>query len=250
MKLKIVLASVNNNRDYYLFIPIQIYFWKKLGVKFIAIFCGNKLPDELINFKENIILWTKNAHVNSSFVGQNIRIYYPALIPDVSNDELVMITDMDMLPGNISYYDVNINNFNKDDFIYYRNIDGNEIYMCYNAAHPHTWSKIFDIKSESDIENAINQSYNLTYDGTPGCLGWNIDQQIMYNKLIDYSHLKILNKKINRLEVNMYRHLLNINYNDGLFIHLYDDIHLHRSFTNNRDLIDNCVTQFTKIFNK
>ena len=41
MKLTTVLASVNNNRDYYLFIPKQILFWEKFSIKFIAIFIGD-----------------------------------------------------------------------------------------------------------------------------------------------------------------------------------------------------------------
>ena len=31
MKLKLVLGSVNNNKEYYDFIPKQIYFWNKFG---------------------------------------------------------------------------------------------------------------------------------------------------------------------------------------------------------------------------
>ena len=47
---------------------------------------------------------------------------------------MVMITDMDMLPTNDKYYKENLENYSHDDFIYYRNIDHRQIYMCYNAA--------------------------------------------------------------------------------------------------------------------
>ncbi len=61
------------------------------------------IPDELKNYKDNIILWNMNKNLNSAFVAQNIRIFYPALL-SLPDDELVMITDMDMLPINPSYY--------------------------------------------------------------------------------------------------------------------------------------------------
>ena len=63
---------------------------------------------------------------------------------------------MDMLPMNSTYYKEGLENFNKDDFIYYRNVNNNQIYMCYNAAHPHLWGKLFEISNEDDIEKKIN----------------------------------------------------------------------------------------------
>lgn len=103
MKLTTVLASVNNNSDYYKFIPKQIKFWNHFNINFIAIFVNDIIPEELIQYKNNIILWDKNLCLNTSFVAQNIRIYYPALLK-LPDDEMVMITDMDMLPTNDEYY--------------------------------------------------------------------------------------------------------------------------------------------------
>jgi hypothetical protein len=45
-------------------------------------------------------------------------MYYTTLI-DLPDDEIIMITDMDMLPINSSYFKEGLENFNKDDFIYY-----------------------------------------------------------------------------------------------------------------------------------
>lgn len=235
MKLTTVIASVNSNRDYYLFIPKQIKFWKNFNIKFIAIYVGDKIPNELNNYQENIILWNKNLKLNTIFVAQNIRIYYPALL-NLPDDEMVMITDMDMLPLNDEYYKYGLEKFNKDDFIYYRNIDENQIYMCYNAAHPNIWSKVFDIKKEEDIENIINLTYNNNYTGIPGDFGWYIDQQIMYSKLIKYPHLKVLNRPIKRLEMYILKsHIMN-NYKN--YISYYDDGHYHRSYLKNEKLIE------------
>jgi hypothetical protein len=234
MKLTTVVASVNDNPNYYLFIPKQILFWKKINIKFIAIFVGKQIPDEILSYANNIILWNNNLDLNTSFVAQHLRIYFPALL-NLPNDEMVMITDMDMLPTNSNYYCNNLENFSVNDFIYYRHIDGNQIYMCYNAAHPSTWKKVFNINSEEDIKNRINSTYNTSYNGVPGSNGWFIDQEIMYTMLIQYPHLKVLNRPIKRLET--WDLIKNMNIADKKFISSYDDVHFHRSFNNNRDLI-------------
>ena len=71
MKLTTVLASVNNSSKYYSFIPKQIHFWNKFGINFIAIFVGDKIPESLNCYSNNIILWNKNLDLNirhSNFV--------------------------------------------------------------------------------------------------------------------------------------------------------------------------------------
>ena len=57
----------------------------------------------------------------------------------------------------------------------------------------------------------------------------------MYKKLINYENLKILNRPIKRLEVNMYyEHLKN---GDSNFISIYDYVHFLRNYFNNERLI-------------
>lgn len=148
---------------------------------------------------------------------------------------------MDMLPMNSTYYKEGLENFNKDDFIYYRNVNNNQIYMCYNAAHPHLWGKLFEISNEDDIEKKINITYNISYTGIPGDIGWFIDQEIMYKKLINYSNLKILNRPIKRLEMYHFKYLIKNNLTN--FISNYDDAHFHRSYYTNLNLIQNAEKQ-------
>jgi len=235
MKLTTVLASVNNNSDYYLFIPKQILFWKKFDIKFIALFVGEHIPEEIVHCSDNIILWNNNLDLNTAFVSQNLRIYYPALL-NLPENELVMITDMDMLPMRPNYYCDGLENFSMDDFIYYRHVDGNQIYMCYNAAHPSVWKKVFSINNQDDIKNRINETFIRSYNGIPGSKEWFIDQEIMYINLINYPNLKILNRPIKRLETWEYIDKLHSNRN-GIFINCYDDAHFHRNYKNNEFLI-------------
>lgn len=234
MRLTTVLSAVNNNPSYYRFIPKQILFWGKFNIRFVAVFIGDSIPDELKEYSNNIILWSKNLNLNTAFVAQNMRIYYPALL-QLPDDEAVMITDMDMLPMNNTYYTSGLESYTKDDFIYYRHVDGNQIYMCYNAAHPNTWATVFSIHSDEDIERTITENYNANYNGIPGSTGWFIDQLTMYNKLIGYPHLKVLNRPIKRLEMFMYRRHLQFQHTN--FIGKYDDAHFHRNYDNNLPLI-------------
>jgi len=234
MKLSTVLGSTNLNPQYYMFVPKQILFWKHFGIKFIGVVIGDKIPDELKDYSDNIILWNRNLDINTAFVAQNLRMYMTALI-NLPDDEIVMITDMDMLPMNDKYYKNGLDNFKKEDFIYYRHVDGNQIYMCYNAAHPHTWGNIFSITNEDDVEKIINETYINQYSGIPGGNGWYTDQEIMYKKLINYQHLKVLNRPLKRLEMYDFNQKKNKGINN--FISNYDDSHFHRSYFNNIDNI-------------
>ena len=234
MKLSTVVGSVNDNPNYYMFIPYQIYFWNHFNIKFIALFIGKEIPDVLLPYSDNIILWNKNLDLNTSYVGQNLRIYYPALL-NIPDNEMVMITDMDMLPTNDHYYKEGLENYTKDDFIYYGHLAGNQIIMCYNSAHPSVWSKVFNIKTEKDIEDQLNKNYQATYSGIPGEQGWFLDQEIFYKNLINYPHLKILNRPIKRLEVTEFHDYLNSGKTS--FIHHFDDFHAHRNFFYHESII-------------
>jgi hypothetical protein len=240
MKLTTVLSATNNNPDYYLFIPMQIMFWGHFNIRFIAVFVGESMPIELEPYTDNIVLWPYNANLKSAYVAQNIRLYYPAIL-ELPEDEMVMITDMDMLPMSLGYYANGLEQYTTRDFVYYRNIDQNHIYMCYNASHPTTWADLFGIRSISDVETRLNQYYDSHYNGIPGQTGWFTYQIVLYNTLIHYPHLHILERPIRRLEMNVYRNKMA--QSNSPFIHMYDDAHFHRSYINNKELIWNTYSQ-------
>jgi len=240
MILSTVIASVNNNEKYYMFIPKQIKFWKRFGIKFIAVYVGEKIPDVLQPYVENIILYDRNLDLNTAYLGQNLRIYFSCLL-DLPDNEMVMITDMDMLPMNDRYFKTGLEKYTKDDFIYYRYTEANQIFMCYNAAHPCCWSNVFGIKTIEDIDKELRKYYNNNYNGIPGSYGWSIDQEIMYNKLIKYEKLHVLNRPITRLDYKLYHDHLSRNEKD--FISRYDDFHAHRDYYRHKALIENAEKQ-------
>ena len=102
MKLDCVLTAVNENKLYLDFIPIFIKTWNKLypdvDVKIVLI--AKDIPEDLILYKNNIILFNPIEDVLTSFTSQFIRLLYPCIL-DYKNG--VLITDMDMLPMNSTY---------------------------------------------------------------------------------------------------------------------------------------------------
>ena len=56
-----------------------------------------------------------------------------------------------------------------------------------------------------------------------------------YAKLINYPHLKVLNRPVKRLETSAYNGYLNNKKTD--FIKTYDDAHFHRNYFTNLQLI-------------
>lgn len=242
MKLTTVLSAVNDNPAYYKFIPKQILFWNKFAIRFVVVFIGATIPEELAPYRDNIIQWNKNLDVKTAFVGQNMRLYYPALLT-LPDDELVMITDMDMLPTKDTYFKSGLESYTKRDFIYYRHIERDQFYIMYNAAHPSTWATVFGIRSEADIEQRIYDTYKAQYDGIPGSTAWYTDQETLYKHLIQYPHLKVLNRPIKRLEVSVYRQRRKT---ESHFLHEYDDCHFHRDFVSNHALIQDAERQLMK----
>lgn len=229
MKLTTVISSVNDNSHYYNFIPYQIEVWRKFNINFIALYVGESIPDELQQFSDNIILWDKNLDINSVYVGQMLRVLYPALL-DLPDDELVMVTDMDMLPSTQAYYTDGLDSFEKKDFLTYKKPANKMVYICYNAAHPDTWGEVFGVKSEQDVEKALYDNRPSDYTGAHGGAGWYADQLFMYDKLINYDSFKVLNRSRRRLEMSTCSKL--VTRRTPGFINHYDDIPFHRSFFN------------------
>ena len=229
------------NPFYYKFIPSQIKFWSHFGIKFIALFIGEEVPHDISQYSDNIILWNKNLDLKTAYVGQHLRMYYPSLL-NLPDDELVMITDMDMLPVNIDYFTRGLDKFNIQDFIHYRNISYNQVFMCYNAAHPTVWSNIFNIKSENDIVESLYQGYNSNYQGLLNNL-WYSDQSLLFNKLTKYPNLKMLGRNPRRLEYDSYE--FHLRKNTEIFFQDFDDAHFHRRYDLHKWMIEDLWNQFT-----
>jgi hypothetical protein len=194
MKLDCVLTAVNENKLYIDFVPIFIKTWNKLypNVHVIIILISKNIPENLLPFKNNIILFEPIKNILTSFTSQFIRLLYPCIL-NYKNG--VLITDIDMLPMNNSYYTKNIINYDNTKFIYYRDqicSKYKQIAICYNVATPQVWKSIFNINSVEDIKVYLKKiSDNTQIKEGHGNVGWSIDQITLHNKIIEW------NKKTN-----------------------------------------------------
>jgi hypothetical protein len=182
MKLDCVLTAVNENDLYLDFVPIFVKSWNKLypdvDVKIILI--AENIPDTLLSYKNNIILFEPIENIDTSFTSQIIRLFYPCIL---NYENGIMITDIDMMPMNRNYYTENIQSYSNDKFIYYREnacFNTKEIAMCYNIATPKIWKEIFNVNSLEDIKTSIKYIHSKN-------IKWCTDQQTLYDKVFNWS---------------------------------------------------------------
>lgn len=245
MILDCVLTAVNENKLYIGFVPIFIKTWNKLypnvDVKIILI--AKQIPESLLSYKSNIILFEPIENVLTSFISQFIRLLYPCIL---NYENGIMITDIDILPMNRTYYTENIKSYNNNKFIYYReNICFNfkQIAICYNVATPTTWKNIFGINSLEDIKNTIKNvnANNIIKEGH-GNIGWCIDQITLFDKVMIWNNntnnficLKENETKFKRLDrVNL--NISNINTIKNITDGNYSDYHCCRPMSKYSDI--------------
>ena len=245
MKLDCILTAVNENELYIDFVIIFIKTWHKLypevDVKIILI--AQKIPENLLPYTKNIILFAPIENVLTSFTSQIIRLLYPCILKYKNG---VMITDIDILPMNSQYYTKNIIDYNDDKFIYYRENIGlcyKQIFMCYNVATPEIWKDIFKINSIDDITIFLKtvSDNNEIIEGH-GKKGWCTDQLTLYKKVIDWNkqtdnfvQLNDDQNGFNRLDRNKF-HISNIDVQNNIAEGKYSDYHCFRPMSKYYDV--------------
>lgn len=249
MKLTNVLVATNMKPLYYKFIPVFIKAWGKLfpNVKVTILVVAEKLIDDLLPYKTNITLFPPIENMDTGFIAQNIRLLYPALMDAEGG---ILITDMDILPMNRSYYIDPIISYDTTKFITYRPLSvvgTNEIAICYNIATPTIWKDIFNIHNIEDIHKILKMLYkNDTYIGENAYRyykpGWITDQLYLFEKVTEWNrktnnHVILddsLFKRLNRNKPITQITKVQNNITRGV----YSDYHLHRPYTQYKQLID------------
>lgn len=194
MKLDCILTAVNNKPLYIDFVPLFIKTWKKLypDVDIKIILIHDEIPINLLEYDSYIILFKPIINISTAFISQYIRILYPALLNQYKNG--IMITDIDILPMNRSYYVKNIENFSNDKFIYLRHVcieEYNQIAMCYNVATSNIWSEIFNINSIDDINKRLSEVFfSIEHEEGHGKKGWCQDQIDLYKYVMNWGKNK------------------------------------------------------------
>lgn len=254
MKLDCILTACNENPLYIDFIPLFVKSWNilypNIDVKILLI--SNNIPDEFIEYKDNIILFEPLNNISTAFTSQYIRNLYPSLL---NYENGIMITDIDMIPMNDKYYTENIKTYDNNKFIYLRNVClyHNEIAMCYNVATNKIWSEIFNIKTKEDLINRLYEAYNkINYIDGHGNSGWSTDQIDLFNYVMEWNkktgnfiYLKDNETGFNRLD-RIHRFILTKKIIKNIKNGLYSDYHLYRPYKLHKEINDKIIELLQK----
>jgi hypothetical protein len=241
MKLDCVLTAVNNNPIYIDFIPLFIKTWNKLypSVDIKIILIHSEIPENIKKYEKNIILFKPLPNVSTSFTSQYIRLLYPALL---NYENGIMLTDIDILPMNRTYFTENIKHISNDKFISMRSglLTEKQISICYCVSNNKTWGNIFQIKTLEDIKTRlikINEHYHKN-------INWFLDQIHLYHNVMYWNSitkkcivLKDKYTRYNRLDRDQ-NFELNATISNNIKIGKYSDYHCCRPYLKFKELND------------
>lgn len=252
MKVGTIVTGTDTNPLYMDFIPLFVKAWghflPEADIRIVLV--ADSIPEKLCEYSKYIVLFPPIPEMHSAFQAQCIRLLYPR---EITRNEGVLITDMDMIPMNRTYYIDSIRNFPDDAFIVYRdNCLPREISICYNIAHPNVWASMFGSES-SDI--LLKKWYIPSgYDGVHGGKGWNTDQKILVNSFGDWNGNKIilndLITKFARLDRAMPMNIWETkrsHIGDLIRSGYFVDYHCIRPYAEYRELNDWVVSQIDKL---
>jgi len=245
MKIGTIVTATDLNPLYSDFIPNFVKAWKAVipeaDIRIVLI--AEEIPESLRPWESNLVLFKPIEGIHTAFQAQCIRLLYPR---EVTRDEGVLITDMDMLPGNRSYYVDSVRSLSSDAFVVYRDVCfPDEIAMCYNVARPAVWGGVFGNEPTDVI---LRRWYEGTgYDGTHGGVGWGTDQSI-FKKMFDawVGDKIVLNDKITnftRLDrAEPWNFANRTQLRNTLLIGYFCDYHCLRPYSENKDINDFIVS--------
>lgn len=173
IKLDRVILSSDANPFYLEFWPIVARAWKEIvGIKptLVLIADMDVCVDETIG---EVMRFEPIQGVSIALQTQVIRL----LIPAFFENEVSIISDIDMLPLNKNYFIKELENIPDENFLVYRDkaYENNSFRypMCYNAAKGSTFKEIFKVNTLKDIPHIIKAWASLN-------LGWPTDEFILY----------------------------------------------------------------------
>jgi len=183
IKIDRVIVASDTNPMYLDFWPIIAHAWTRLGIRptLALIADENVKVDESIG---DVIRFKPIPGINSGFYAQTIRL----LLPIFFEQEVSIISDIDMIPISTHYFTHLIPQVPDDKFVVYRDIaygpNASQYPMCYNAAKGSTFKEVFGINSLDEIPGLIH-SWFKQYGGS-----WSTDEIVLFNYLNQWTYFK------------------------------------------------------------
>lgn len=247
MIIDLCLVACDLNEDYLDFFPLIFKSWFNIvGLDVKMVLISDFIPENLSEYKDHIILFKPIDNIPTPFQAQCIRVLYPCMF----NDKNIIISDMDLIPLNKTYYIDNIKNYDNDTFVVYRNVleDINQYPICFCTANSYIWKEIFNINTEDDVRNTLNKWYSEIPENdykisSPYSIGWALDQLQLYRrvntwgkKIIKLQDEDTLFNRLDRSDIDYItsnRDEVKNNINKGL----YSDFHLPKPYRKHNDIL-------------
>lgn len=170
-KIDHVIVATDANPTYLQFWPIVAKLWKQMGIEPTLALVADKnvVVDETIG---EVIRFEPIPNISTGFQAQVIRL----LLPIYFEDEVSLLSDIDMLPINKDYFVNSVRDISNEKFVVYRDkaYSYMDLYpMCYNAASGKVFKEIFNIQSIEQIPDFIRTWHALGF-------GWMTDEKVLY----------------------------------------------------------------------
>lgn len=183
-KIDRVILSSNENRMYLDFWPLVARAWSTLiGIKptLFLIAPDHIQVDESVG---EVIRIKPIEGVSTASHAQLIRL----LAPIYFENEISIISDIDMLPLNKSYFIDSVAHISDNKFVVYRDLLYGGIWarkfpMCYNAGKGIVFKELFGVKTIDDIPTIIKQWFNKGWK-------WETDERILHLSVCHWKKFK------------------------------------------------------------
>lgn len=196
--MKITAVTATNLNPKYLSCAIHfVEFWlaqyssEKNQYTPLVIVVAQDFPDELISIRDYCVLFSPPRGVSDVFTSQFVRALYAPLV----QSDLVLTTDVDMLPLSLEVFNFVLQSSTKplSTFHICRDVLPEGQYaICYNIAAPDVWSEVTGVKNLDDVSELLQREFryarekNSGYSEDHGAAGWYSDQEFLYRVIEFY----------------------------------------------------------------
>ena len=239
MKILKAIVSSDDNPMYLDFWPIVSKLWKlKFNIEPVLLYFGNNI-DNISTEYGTIIQMPTLDNIPISTQTQCSRIWYAGQC----NDDIVIISDIDMLPLSPKYYIDPLINIDDNKYVHLNPLYNNTYYpICYNIGKSSTLKEILeiDISFKDFMNKLINFSLKIN-----GFNLWFLDEVYITTKINEYKNFNpnriisiIRNGGQNgyRIDRPSWNYDLNLVKQD-----YYYDSHSIRPYLNYKETIDTLV---------
>jgi hypothetical protein len=197
------ITSCDNNETYLSFVPSWIKHHTKLfpESEIVLVLISDKLPENLKELSNNIILFKPIENIHTSYQAQMLRLLYPTLLSDKQNvicdiDMYILSKDVltlfDRIPDNdnryINFGCLDINSCHREK----------QLPLFFSIYGLNVLQNVFKVKDMLDILILLKERYKKL--DNPYGYNWFSDQELLYELFINYKHLYKIERTNDRVD--------------------------------------------------